>query len=181
MLRPSFEPIVVARKPLDGTLVTNVLVHGTGAMNVEACRTVPDLGSAEVPQRRGRASMRGSARWPANVLLDERAADALDAQAPGASAFFYAPKPGPDERVVVDGVSHPVVKPLSLVRWMVRLVTPPGGLVLDPYAGSGTTVEACLLDGFRCHAIEADERFLPLIQARVARAAQAQPEAVQAS
>lgn len=179
MLRPSFEPIVVARKPFSSTLAANVLAHGTGAMNLGACRTAPELG-ADGPRLRGRSSVKGSGRWPANVLLDEKAAATLEVEAPGSSAFFYTPKPGPHERVVVDGVAHPTVKPLALVRWMVRLVTPPGGLVLDPYAGSGTTVEACLLEGFRCLAVEADERFLPLIQARVARAAQARPDTVRA-
>ena len=62
-------------------------------------------------------------RWPANVVLDERQADILDQQAPGASRFYYAAKPGTAERPRVDGVSHPSVKPLALMRWLIRLVT----------------------------------------------------------
>ncbi len=61
------------------------------------------------------------------------------------------------------------MKPLDLMRWLVRLVTPPGGLVLDPLAGSGTTAEACVLEGMRCIAIEREADYLPLIAARMAR------------
>ncbi len=71
------------------------------------------------------------------------------------------------ERPKVDGVAHPTVKPLDLMRWLVRLVTPRGGLVLDPFAGSGTTAEACIVEGFRCVTIERDATYLPLIAARL--------------
>ena len=66
-------------------------------------------------------------------------------------------------------VAHPTVKPLDLMRWLVRLVTPPGGTVLEPFAGSGTTVEACILEGFRCIAIEREADYLPLITQRIHR------------
>jgi site-specific DNA-methyltransferase (adenine-specific) len=66
-------------------------------------------------------------------------------------------------------VSHPTVKPLSLMRWLVRLVTPPGGTVLEPFAGSGTTVEACIVEGFACIAIEKGDEYLPLIMQRIHR------------
>jgi hypothetical protein len=66
-------------------------------------------------------------------------------------------------------VSHPTVKPLDLMRWLVRLVTPPGGTVLEPFAGSGTTVEACILEGFKCIAIEREADYLPLIVGRIQR------------
>lgn len=69
----------------------------------------------------------------------------------------------------VNGVWHPTVKPLTLMRWLVRLITPPGGVVLDPFAGSGTTVEACLLEGMGCVAVERDAKYLPLIEARITR------------
>jgi DNA modification methylase len=68
-----------------------------------------------------------------------------------------------------DKVAHPTVKPLELMRWLVRLVTPPGGTVLEPFAGSGTTVEACLTQGFRCVAIEREADYLPLILQRIHR------------
>jgi site-specific DNA-methyltransferase (adenine-specific) len=83
--------------------------------------------------------------------------------------FFYTAKAPSAERVNLAGTSHPTVKPLSLMRWLVRLVTPPGGLVLEPFAGSGTTVEACLMEGMRCVAVERDGTYLPLIQQRIDR------------
>lgn len=146
-------------------------------------------------------------RWPANVVLDESQAEALDQQSGnlpsqktrsdpakgsavtashlgglnatrakkypgetgGASRFFYVAKASKRERPVVDGVAHPTVKPLALMRWLVRLVTPPGGTVLEPFAGSGTTVEAALLEGFRCIAVEREAEYLPLTLARIER------------
>lgn len=87
----------------------------------------------------------------------------------GASRFFYVAKAPKKERPVVDGVAHATVKPLALMRWLVRLVTPEGGTVLEPFAGSGTTVEACILEGFHCIAIEREAEYLPLIQARIDR------------
>jgi len=89
----------------------------------------------------------------------------------GASRFFYCAKASTKERPNVNGVRHPTVKPLALMRWLVRLVTPPGGLVLDPFAGSGATVEACRREGFRCLAVESEPTYLPLIVARLNREA----------
>lgn len=86
--------------------------------------------------------------------------------------FRYQAKAPTSERphyTAADGtrVAHPTTKPLDLMRWLVRLVTPPGGTVLEPFAGSGTTVEACLLERFHCIAIERSEEYLPLVMARV--------------
>lgn len=147
----------------------------------------------------------GLGRWPANVLLSEDQAAALDAQSGiqrdgvsggkrgfqteyvggegkdtglakvgygsggGASRFFYVAKAPKSERPNVDGVSHPTVKPLALMRWLIRLVTPPGGTVLEPFAGSGATVEAAILEGFDCIAIEREAEYLPLILERIRR------------
>jgi hypothetical protein len=92
----------------------------------------------------------------------------------GASRFFptfrYQAKADDWERPRVNGVAHPTVKPLDLMRWLVRLVTPPGGLIVDPFAGSGTTVEAAVMEGFNVIGIERDPDYLPLIQARIERA-----------
>jgi site-specific DNA-methyltransferase (adenine-specific) len=90
----------------------------------------------------------------------------------GASRFFYVAKAPARERPKVDGVAHPTVKPLTLMRWLCRLVTPPGGVVLEPFAGSGTTIEAALMEGFRVVAIEREDDYLPLIAARLERVAQ---------
>lgn len=88
----------------------------------------------------------------------------------GASRFMYVAKAPKSERPVVEGVSHPTVKPLALMRWLIRMVTPPGGTVLDPFAGSGATVEAAMQEGVTCIAIEREVEYLPLIAARIERA-----------
>jgi hypothetical protein len=82
---------------------------------------------------------------------------------------MYVAKAPKSERPVVDGTAHATVKPLDLMQWLVRLVTPPGGTVLEPFAGSGTTVEAALREGMSCIAIEREADYLPLIVARCRR------------
>ena len=165
-LRPGFEPILIARKPVESSIVANVLAHGTGALNVDAARF-------------------GDRRWPVNVALDAGVAARLDADV-GASlasvrvsgrfpVFHYDGKASRAERPRAFGVAHATVKPLSLMRWLIGLVTPRRGVVLEPFAGSGTTVEAALLDGFRVVAIERDPAFLPLIASRIERAANRPP------
>ena len=160
--------------------------------------------------RRVDALAHDAGRWPANVMLDESQAAALDAQAPatgaaakasgatrsggyksesmagaftgteeaapfygdvgGASRFFYVAKAPKSERPLdADGVGHPTVKPLALMRQLVRLVTPLGGCVVDPFAGSGTTLEAAYLEGFESIGIELTPDYWPLIEARIAR------------
>jgi DNA modification methylase len=213
-LKPAAEPIVVARKPLTGTVAANVLTYGTGALNIDGSRigtqggagdflsavgdvaTVTAYGDGLNGAKQRDETARG--RWPANVVLDASQAAALDQQSGdrrsagdypsdastaglfgqrqqgqlyadtgGASRFFYTAKASTDERPSVDGVAHPTVKPVDLMRWLVKLVTPPGGIVLEPFAGSGTTVEACVLEGFRCIAIEREGDYLPLILQRI--------------
>lgn len=184
-LKPAFEPIVMARKPIDGTVAANVLKHGTGALNISGCR-IGDGRRTNQPMGAPENSYGGYSgdaisgstigRWPANVILDESQAAVLDAQSGtsyddtgGASRFFYVAKADTAERPKVGGVAHATVKPLSLMQWLVRLVTPPGGVVLDPYAGSGTTAEACIIERFRCVVIEREDDHLPLILARIHR------------
>ena len=149
-LKPAHEPIVFARKTLMGTVALNVLSHGTGALDIDATR-VED------------------GRWPTNVLLDQSQADELDAASGRASRFFWVAKPDQNERVRIDGLAHPTVKPLALIRELVRLVAPGGGTVLDPFAGSGTTAEACLLEGRNSIVIERDPNYVPLIKQRLLR------------
>lgn len=183
-LKPAHEPIVVARKPFRGTVAQNVLTHGTGAYNVGACRigTTDNLsGGAYSGGERPTAFVGGlgrleggfvqpPGRWPANVVLDEEAAGALDAQSGGggASRFFYCAKASAKDRG--GGNDHPTVKPVSLMRWLVRLVTPPGGTVLDPFAGSGTTGVAAAAEGFGFLGVEREERFAEIARARIAGA-----------
>ena len=201
-LKPAFEPCVVARKPLRGTVAANVLAHGVGAIHVDACRVPMSERDAEainakhagmdvasykrptgaslnlsirpMPLRQARAHQGG--RWPTNVVLDDQATRALDAEyddPDGPSRFFpvfrYESKAPASERPTVDGVSHPTVKPLELMRWLVRLTTPHGGTVLDPFAGSGTTLEAAIREGMRVIGVEREESYLPLIMSRLAR------------
>lgn len=172
-LKPAFEPIVMARKPLTGTVAANVLEHGTGALNIDACRVGDEELAAQTRGVSRIGTFEGAAgnvtparvgRWPANVVLDESQAAVLDE-----SRFFYVAKASKSERPVVDGVAHPTVKPVSLMSWLVRLVTPPGGTVLEPFAGSGTTVEAAMREGFHVVAVERESDYLPLILARIDR------------
>jgi DNA modification methylase len=190
-LKPAMEPIVVARKPLVSTVAANVLAHGVGALNIDATRL--EMGAEYDPTNRqrqqksdggvqfGQSGLIGkdipkynaAGRWPSNVVLDESQAAVLDEQKGEVSRYFpifrYQAKAPKKERPVVDGNAHPTVKPLELMRWLVRLVTPPGGYVLDPFAGSGTTGEAALIEGFRCLLIESEADYLPMIMTRLDR------------
>ena len=218
-LKPAFEPVVVARKPLIGTVAANVLEHGTGALNVDGCRIgtnedtrrnarggdngLGGTGTFQIRERRAEDMPETAGRWPANVVLDEHTAAIVDEQSGashgtartghpggstfgggpmgadvegtwygdtgGASRFFYVAKAPSEERPRGNGTAHPTVKPLDLMRWLVRLVTPPGGIVLEPFAGSGTTVEACIKEDVRCIAIEREADYLPLIEERINR------------
>lgn len=147
---PAFEPIVLVRKPLsEKTLEANMTAWGTGALNTEQCR----------PQH-------ASSRWrqPSVVLVDD--AVALERW----DEPFFIVKPSKAERNVTGEGSHPTAKPLALMRYLVRMVTPPGGHVLDPFAGSGTTIEAAMLEGCHATGIELDPLHLPRILARIQRA-----------
>lgn len=184
-LKPALEPIVFARKPTAGSTTANVATYGTGALNIDACRVGDEESTNHGMSSPGvmhdndwqprEASNVVQGRWPANLLLDGFASDELDRQAPEERparffpTFRYEAKAPTSERPVVDGISHPTVKPLELMRWLVRLVTPPGGTVLEPFAGSGTTVEAALVEGFECIGIERDPDYLPLIEHRLSK------------
>jgi site-specific DNA-methyltransferase (adenine-specific) len=265
-LKPAHEPIVVARKPLVGTVAGNVLAHGTGALNIDGCRVGSEVlpaqtsGQARIGtfERTEMVTPERTGRWPANLVFTH-AADCADVCADGcpvaeldgqsgvskpkperrgraggcgserslgmtadhigtwpadpgggASRFFtvtewdptadvppfrYVAKPSKRERNAgLDGLPkvkggsmnetetrpgkptnhpirenfHPTVKPVALMQWLVRLVTPPGGTVLDPFAGSGTTLVAATLEGFDAIGIEMTDDYLPIIEGRVA-------------
>jgi len=192
-LKPAWEPIILARKPLAGTVAANVTQYGTGAVNVDRCRV-----GGNVDEMRG--------RWPANVVLDEEAAAMLDEQAPktgqcaplketgrnrpghgrlgkmgppkaaepkdglsGASRFFYCAKASKKDRG--EGNTHPTVKPTELMRWLVRMVSGPDPandtLILDPFAGSGTTGVACKLEGISFVLIEREAKYVEIINKRL--------------
>jgi len=250
-LKPAWEPIIVARKPLVGTVARNVGEFGTGALNIDGCRigTGEGKGVWPVTGRTGHATLsdsirpvetnRAVGRWPANVILDEDAAAALDAQtgergasapasgpslrgantsvargkfaglpegvAPafhadsgGASRFFYVAKASRSEReaglreaglreagltvreaggaqhtagVRMAANHHPTVKPVAVMAWLCRLVTPPNGIVLDPFTGSGTTGVAAIREGFRFIGIEREAQYVEIARARIANEA----------
>lgn len=248
-LKPAQEPIVLARKPLDGTVADNVQEHGTGALNVGGCRIDAAEGRPARVADQGRAAvnaygdgLNGSravgettlGRWPANVVhdgSDEVVAlfpDEAGAQAPvhrrggdkfrtaygkfegnvdeqgstfqgdsgSAARFFYCAKASRDDRE--DGLAHlekrpllwssgtqnpgsfqaegtdrsarnnhPTVKPTELMRWLCRLITPKGGVVLDPFMGSGSTGRGAFLEGFDFIGIEREAQWMPIAEARI--------------
>jgi len=176
-LKPSFEPIVVARKPLVGSSAANQALWNTGELNIDDNRIATadrfgggakgTSGFATGYGGDGWAAGHEGGRWPANVILDEAQAEELGMS----SRFFFVAKANKHERPVVNGVKHPTVKPVALMRHLVRLATPPGGTVLDTFAGSGATVEAAILEGFDVIGLELDAQYIPLIQSRIARAA----------
>ena len=231
-LKPAIEPIILARKPLDGTVAQNVLAHGVGGLNIDASRVgnesrinlpagnkansggVYKFSNAEVDAFNGAKPAEVAGRFPANVLLDEHTAKEMDEQSGvlkgrvgmtkhgsgtnsvygtyerseqslvndgradsgGASRFFpvfkYQAKAPKRERPVLvreDGtkVQHPTVKPLALMEWLVTLITPEGGTILDPFAGTGTTLQAATNRGFHSIGIEADADYIQLINKRM--------------
>ena len=275
-LKPAHEPVVVARKPLSGTVAGTVLTWGTGGLNIDGCRVATDDLKPYTPGVhrdspssfnddgwQGTESLKPapSGRWPANIVLDGAAAAALDQQSGvsngrvgmtqhgsgtnavygtfarseqsvgnggtpdkgGASRFFTQADFGPDDWPFVyqakpsrrernagldglperrggsetfnpkqrDGVGedrmpvranhHPTVKPVALMRHLVRLVTPPGGTVLDPFAGSGTTLVAAVLEGMNAIGCEMTDEYLPIIRGRVAWAEEQAESAAEAA
>ena len=212
-LKPAHEPIVVARKPLIGTVANNVLTYGTGALNIDGSR----VGLLHGETKRGGFGNGGigfggddgknvewqentQGRWPANVIHD--GSDEVLAGFPNEEArFFYCAKASKSERNAglegfeektagqatdrEDGTAglnspragagrtggsknfHPTVKPLALMRYLIKLVTPPGGTVLDPFLGSGSTAVAATLEGFKWIGCEMTEDYWPIIEARV--------------
>ena len=165
-LKPALEPITVARKPLIGTVAENVLQHGTGGINVDGCRVGCEARPVMVRTETvvAASSMSGQStgatssgelttvgRWPANLIHD--GSDEVTGLFPSEDGeksearFFYTAKADKSDRG--HGNNHPTVKPQALMRYLVRLVCPPGGVVLDPFGGSGTTAAAARLEQCR--------------------------------
>lgn len=215
-LKPAWEPICLARKPLIGTVADNVLQYGTGAINIYGCLIKTDedqrrpssggenglsgTSTFKIRERKAENQERKAGRWPANIIHDGSdeviAAFPIvgDAHPPSnegtirnnlifgsdnrprefhsgfsdngsAARFFYTAKADSDDRL---GSKHPTVKPVDLMQWLVRLVTPKGGLVLDPFAGTGTTAEACFREGMRCALVERETEYQADIRRRMA-------------
>jgi DNA modification methylase len=222
-LKPAWEPIILAMKPMDGIMAHNALAYGVAGMNIDACRIGLNPGYKYNADRNGTtfhgkqgerikqtAEKKGSqfiestkGRWPANLLLDEATADQLDAQtgeltvtgkrtersriavvqgttwgtsnhrsceypgdSGGASRFFYCGKASKKERG--PGNDHYTVKPLALMQYLLTLLsTPDGGVILDPFAGSGTTLLAAQRLGRRCIGVELTEHNCEIIKSRL--------------
>lgn len=188
-LKPAWEPILLARKLPDGTVAANAEQHGTGLLEIDACRGTGD-------------------RYPTNMLLGHAPECTDGACAPGCalrlvdetallvgvprpvSRLFYCPKASRKERNAgcddlpvqtldlfpqAGGGSepstvrnpHPTVKPLNLMRWLVRLITPPGGLVLDPFCGSGSTGAAAVLEHRAFLGVEREQEYAAIARARI--------------
>ncbi len=214
-LAPALEPIVMARKPLAGTIGANVLEHGTAGLNLDACRNDrgnhpanllhdgsqcvldlfpttapkrPSPGEGELMDTKSRGNW-GFRRQPCS----------LEDAGGSAARYFYCSKASSAERdaglggpVLIGGeraggraegsaglaspragthtpgrCDHPTVKPVDLMRWMVRLVTPPGGTVLDPFMGSGSTGIAAHLEGFDFIGCELDPHHAATAELRI--------------
>lgn len=246
-LKPAYEPVLLCRKPLDGTVAANVMAWGTGGLNIGATRT-PAPGemtgaqkqSAQAGGREGKVlgKMTGTegnrvdgalqGRYPTNLLLDREAARMLDEQngvrtsgkvtrvyepttetsqsmgakkrklspdtvysdSGGVSRYFpmfdfgaadeehaadmlrlfYHGKVTKKERNSAGENTHPTLKPIALMAWLCRLVTPPGGVVLDPFMGSGSCGIAAVQEGFQYVGVERDTAYFEIAQRRVLRA-----------
>lgn len=179
-LKPAHEPICLARKPLIGTVAANVLAHGTGAINVDGCRVEGDKpattrgaggqnGRYGPLNAQGRIEDDGMGRWPANFIHD--GSEEATAGLGEAARFFYTPKAAREDREEgCDDVGrniHPTVKPTDLMRYLCRLVTPPGGTVLDPFTGSGSTGRGAVLEGFNFIGCELSPEYAEIARARI--------------
>ena len=220
-LKPAHEPVVMARKPVEGTVAENVLKHGTGGINIDECRV--ELSEGDDPRLGGKGTWKtdkmannvygdyegkesGSSelgRFPANVMHDgseevlkgfpkvgqgggqkpfqsNKTYDKSNIlknigdkpQSPSnfydegsAARFFYCPKVSKNERGEEN--IHPTVKPIELMKYLCRLVTPKAGTVLDPFMGSGTTGMAAKDEGFEFIGIEKEKEYFEIAEARI--------------
>jgi len=246
-LKPAHEPIVMARKPLDGTVANNVLTWEVGGINIDASRVpgepVPinkleewsGFGQKIEPDYKQEINDQG--RFPANFIHDgsdevvelfprakggaypaTRGKSDIGAFAQGgshkdkpnqarvmgddgsAARFFYCAKANSKDRneglnhlnlgqqnlssqetdssgdnsgdsgVIKGRNTHPTVKPTELMRYLIKLVTPSGGTVIDPFTGSGSTGKAAMLDGYKFIGIEMNEEYVEIAKARIKHA-----------
>lgn len=196
-LKPSFEPIIVARKPLKDSLVNNIIENGVGGINIDECRvelngdkkTRSGCKTREdnISHLKFRANQvnkedNSKGRFPSNTILTYDDSD-FDEVCGGlgdegsASRYFYCAKTSKRDRN--EGLSsnnkniHPTVKPTSLMQYLIRLVTPKGGTVLDPFNGSGSTGKACMYENadrnanYKYIGVELTEEYLPISKARI--------------
>jgi len=180
-LKPASEHWILARKPLEGTVAAGVLKHGTGALNIDATRIGDEEhivgGGDESNMFQGGfdpnyvpKTVKG--RWPANLMLSHAEGCPVEQLDQGISSrFFYCAKASKKERNAGlekgNQNTHPTVKPVALMRYLIRLITPPGGTVLDPFMGSGSTGIAAHKEGFSFIGIEQDEAYFKVAEQRI--------------
>lgn len=191
-LKPALEPISLARKPFKASIASNVRIYGTGALNIKECRIplaeggspydYPNGPGGSDPNHMWRGRNKGDGgiakqgspdgRWPANLIHD--GSDAVlawfrdnpqQAEISSASRLFYCTKASKKDRG--EGNNHPCVKPTELMRYLCRMVTPPGGTVLDPFMGSGSTGKAAAMEGFSFIGIEREEDYVNIARRRI--------------
>ena len=178
-LKPAHEPIVMARKPFTGSVANNVLEYGTGGINIDECRVGDDVitqtrtkmktwrqkeGRTDIPVSADNSVSQTEGRFPANVMHD--GSEVVRDIFPGdSSGFFYCPKANKKDRG--DDNAHPTVKPTELMRYLCRLVTPQGGVIVDPFMGSGSTGKAAIAEGFGFVGIELNEEYFEIACARI--------------
>ncbi|MGH2946536.1 MAG: DNA-methyltransferase [Solirubrobacteraceae bacterium] len=191
-LKPAYEPILLARRPPGASIARTMERHGTGALNVDACRVEGRYPANVICSHAPGCRPDGCHAGCAVALVDTAAAEG---RAPSnttspASRLFYCPKVSRRERdagcehlprraldlfpnaqdagaAAPARNPHPTVKPLALMRWLVRLATPEGGLVLDPFCGSGTTGAAAVLEGRGFLGAELDPAYAAIARARI--------------
>ena len=220
-LKPAHEPIILARKPLDGTICDNVERWGTGALNIDGCRieTKDKLGRVNNPREQSNVTSYNlskekqilnnsdikKGRFPANCVttepdaffskyfnitppelckkaskrdrnsdwlgreigLEEKEGGTTVASIKGQMKDLRVKNPDYERKVPKYRNNHPTVKPTDLMAWLCRLVTPPGGIVLDPFAGSGSTLVAAKREGFQYIGIEREAEYVEIAKARV--------------
>jgi len=183
-LKPAMEPITMARKPFKATVAQNVQEWGTGAININSSR-IQLTGDENLTQihKPNKSTFSNNAtdwtttlyksegRWPANVMHDG-SAEILQGMGE-AARFFYTPKACKDDRDDGCDNNHPTVKPTDLMRYLCRMVTPTGGVVLDPFTGSGSTGRGAVLEGFRFIGCEMDADYIEIAKARILAAEKA--------
>jgi len=174
-LKPAFEPVIVIRNPSTLRLGQNAIKNGRVGLQVDRCRIGDEVrhnnsaGNKDRSNFRSKYSGRESGgrqavgRYPSNLLLSGDVADQVEW-----SRFFYCDKPTKKEKGIDN--DHPTVKPISLMRYLVKLTCPVGGAVLDPFAGSGSTGIACKLEGMRFLGFEQSKHFADIANHRIDQA-----------